>query len=337
MTLTSPLKLLNRRFSVAPMLDWTDHHERYFLRLISKNALLYTEMITTGALIHGERDRYLHYNTEEHPIALQLGGSNPKELSICTQMAVDYGYDEINLNVGCPSQRVQKGAFGACLMREPSLVADCVNTMQNKANGRPITVKNRIGVDDHEGYEKLYYFIQTVAEAGCQTFIIHARKALLKGLSPKENRDIPPLDYPMVYQLKKDFPQLNLVINGGIKTLAACTQHLHHVDGVMIGREAYHNPYLLAHVDQQFYDSPQTSPSREQILQQYLNYIQQQLKKGIPLNHMTRHILGLYHGIQGAKAWRRHLSEYGSRSGANEKVVHKAAGHVNYPPLKERA
>ena len=328
MTLTPFSKPLNRRFSVAPMLDWTDPHERYFLRLISKNALLYTEMVTTGALIHGERNRYLHYNAEEHPLALQLGGSNPKELSICTQMAVDYGYDEINLNVGCPSQRVQKGAFGACLMREPSLVADCVNAMKDKANGCPITVKNRIGVDDHEGYEKLYYFIQTVAKAGCQTFIIHARKALLKGLSPKENRDIPPLDYSMVYQLKKDFPQLNIIINGGIKTLAACTQHLQHVDGVMIGREAYHNPYLLAHVDQQFYNSPQAAPSREQILQQYLNYIQQQLKKGTSLNHMTRHILGLYHGIQGAKAWRRHLSEYAPRSGADEKVVHKAAEHI---------
>jgi len=313
------------------MLDWTDRHERYFLRLISKHALLYTEMVTTGALIHGDRKRYLQYHSVEHPIALQLGPSNPKDMASCTQMAADYGYDEVNINIGCPSQRVQKGAFGACLMLEPTLIADCITTMQDKANGIPITVKNRIGVDDHDGYERLHYFISTIAEAGCQTFIIHARKALLKDLSPKENRDIPPLDYPMVCQLKKDFPQLNIIINGGITTLAACKQHLQHTDGVMMGREAYHNPYLLSHIDQQFYNSPSPQPSREQILQQYFIYIQQQLKQGSKLNHMTRHILGLYHGVQGAKAWRRHLSEYAPKSGANENVVKKAASYVNAP------
>lgn len=316
------------RFCVAPMLDWTNRHERYFLRLISKHALLYTEMVTTGALIYGDRDRYLQYNHEEHPVALQLGGSNPKDMATCTQMAADYGYDEVNINVGCPSQRVQKGAFGACLMLEPELIAECIDAMQNKANGIPITVKNRIGVDDYEGYEKLSHFISTVAATGCQTFIIHARKALLKGLSPKENRDIPPLDYPMVYQLKQDFPHLNIIINGGVKTLSACQQHLQYVDGVMMGREAYHNPYLLAQVDQQFYHSRQTPLSREEIVQYYIIYIQQQLEKGVYLSQMTRHILGLYHGIQGAKAWRRHLSEYAPKAGADKTVVKKAISYV---------
>ena len=319
---------LNRRFSVAPMLDWTTHHERYFLRLISNHALLYTEMITTGALIHGDRDRYLKYNTEEHPLALQLGGSDPKDMANCAQMAADYGYDEININVGCPSARVQKGAFGACLMLEPALIAECINSMQAKAGNIPITVKNRIGVDDHDGYERLAEFVRIIAEAGCKTFIIHARKALLKGLSPKENRDIPPLNYPMVYQLKKDFPELDIIINGGIKTIAECNDHLEHVDGVMLGREAYHNPYMLSQVDQQLYDSKETPPTREKILEQYLEYIQQQLDQGVCLNHMTRHILGLYHGIQGAKAWRRHLSENAPKAGATAEVVREAAQHT---------
>lgn len=317
---------INRRFSVAPMLDWTTNHERYFLRLISKYALLYTEMITTGALIHGDRDRYLNYNTEEHPIAIQLGGSDPTDMANCAQMAADYGYDEININVGCPSARVQKGAFGACLMLEPALIAECIDTMQAKASGIPITVKNRIGVDDHDGYERLTEFVRIIAEAGCKTFIIHARKALLKGLSPKENRDIPPLDYPMVYQLKKNFPELEIIINGGIKTLSVCEEHLQHIDGVMVGREAYHNPYMmLSQVDQQLYNNIEAPATREEILAQYIEYIQRQLDQGIHLNHMTRHILGLYHGVQGAKAWRRHLSENAPRTGATAEVVREAA------------
>ena len=306
------------------MLDWTDRHQRYFMRLITQQTLLYTEMVTTGALIYGDRDRYLQFNKAEHPIALQLGGSDTHDLAECARMAVDYGYDEINLNVGCPSDRVQKGAFGACLMKDPNIVAECVDAMQQAAPLTPITVKNRIGVDDHDSYEELTDFITKVSAAGCGTFIIHARKAWLKGLSPKENRDVPPLDYPLVYQLKKDFPNREIIINGGITTLEACEQHCQHVDGVMVGREAYHNPYLLIDVDEQFFGQVATKLSRHEVLEQFREYLLKQLEQGVPLKKMTRHLLGLFHAQAGARAWRRHLSENAPKKTAGINVFDDA-------------
>ncbi|MEE9302909.1 MAG: tRNA dihydrouridine(20/20a) synthase DusA [Thiotrichaceae bacterium] len=315
---------LDRRFCVAPLLDLTTQHQRYFMRILSKHAVLYTEMITTGALIYGDRDRYLQYNEAEHPVAIQLGGSDPKDMAQCAKMAEDYGYDEININLGCPSERVQKGAFGACLMLEPELIAECIGEMQVAASKTPITVKNRIGVDDHDSYDKLTRFVDIIASAGCETFIIHARKALLKGLSPKQNREIPPLSYPTVYQLKKDFPQLEFILNGGIKTLQEAEEHQQHVDGVMLGREAYHNPFLLVEVDQQLYQDNQPLLDRKQIIELLIEYTEQQLSKGVPLNHMTRHILGLFHAQSGAKAWRRHLSENATKKGAGIEVLQEA-------------
>jgi len=316
---------IDRRFCVAPLLDLTTRHQRYFMRLISKHAVLYTEMITTGAIIYGDRDRYLQYNAEEHPIAIQLGGSEPKDMAACASLAEEYGYDEININVGCPSERVQKGAFGACLMLEPELIAECVGEMKAAASDTPITVKNRIGVDDHDSYEALTRFVEIISLAGCSSFIIHARKALLKGLSPKQNREIPPLSYPTVYRLKKDFPHLEFIINGGIKTIEASQQHLEHVDGVMLGREAYHNPYAMIHVDKQLYQRKSSSAlSRQAIVEQFIEYTDKQLSKGVPLNHMTRHILGLFHGQPGAKAWRRHLSENSTKKGAGVEVLQQA-------------
>ena len=268
---------LSHRFCVAPMLDWTDSHCRYFHRLLSKNALLYTEMVTTGALIHGNSQRFLQFNSEEQPIALQLGGSNPTDLATCARIAEEFGYNEVNLNVGCPSDRVQNGRFGACLMAEPQLVGDCVAAMQAVVK-IPITVKSRIGIDEHDSYEELTYFVETVAKAGCETFIIHARKAWLKGLSPKENREIPPLRYDVVFELKKNFPELEIIINGGITTLAQSAELLDSIDGVMVGREAYQNPYLLAGVDSFLFDDNTSALSREEILFELLTYIQIQLK-----------------------------------------------------------
>ncbi len=310
------------------MLDWTDRHERYFLRLISKHALLYTEMITTGALIHGDRQRHLQYNTEEHPVAIQLGGSEPSELAQCAIMAEDAGYDEVNINVGCPSERVQKGSFGACLMAEPKLIAECVDAMQQQVN-IPVSVKNRIGIDEKDSYEELCHFIDSVAQSGCKTFIIHARKAWLKGLSPKENREIPPLQYDTVYQIKKDFPELEIIINGGIHTLDQCQEHLEKVDGVMLGREVYHNPYMMAEVDQQLYNSTSPIKSRKEILQQFMDYVEKQLAQDVYLKHMSRHILGLFHGAAGAKAWRRHISENSYKAGAGIEVLQEAAKWVD--------
>lgn len=315
---------LNRLFSVAPMLDWTTRHQRYFMRLMTKHSLLYTEMITTGALIYGDRDRYLQYNKEEHPIALQLGGSDPKDMFQCAKMAEDYGYDEVNINVGCPSERVQKGAFGACLMLEPELIAECIGEMKVATSNTLMTVKSRIGVDNHDSYEALTQFIDVISTAGCQTFIVHARKAWLKGLSPKENREVPPLHYETVYQLKQDFPEIEFVINGGIKTLEESNDHLKYTDGVMLGREAYHNPYLLAQVDQLIYNIEGVVPTRQQILELFIEYVEKQLQRGVPLSHMTRHILGLFHAQPGAKAWRRHLSENASKRGAGLEVLQRA-------------
>ena len=317
--MTIPRKL-SHRFCVAPMLDWTDQHCRYFHRLLSKNALLYTEMITTGALIHGNTKRFLQFNSEEHPVALQLGGSNPHDLAICTRMAEEWGYDEINLNVGCPSDRVQNGKFGACLMAEPQLVADCVAAMQVNAK-IPVTVKSRIGIDERDSYEELTQFIDTVAQAGCKTFIVHARKAWLKGLSPKENREVPPLCYDVVLQLKKDFPELEIVINGGITTLEQSQELLEHVDGVMLGREVYQNPYLLAEVDGLLFEDNAEIKTREEIILELLPYIQKKLVSEVRLNSVVRHVLGLFYGEHGARLWRRYLSENACKSNENEQIL----------------
>jgi len=305
------------------MMDWTDRHCRYFHRLLSRHALLYTEMVTTGALIHGDRQRFLQFHAEEHPLALQLGGSNPRELGWCAKMAEDYGYDEVNLNVGCPSDRVQNGRFGACLMAEPELVAECVEAMC-QATGLPVTVKSRIGIDDQDSYEALVHFIATIASAGCRTFIVHARKAWLKGLSPKQNREIPPLRYEVVYQLKIDFPQLEFILNGGVTSLAQAETHLQHVDGVMVGREAYQNPYVLAEVDRRIFGADVEPVTRYEAVEQLLPYIGLQLGDGLRLNTVTRHTLGLFHGEPGARGWRRHLSENVGRSGADINVVREA-------------
>ncbi len=313
----------NHRFSIAPMMDWSDHNCRFFWRLLTRQALLYTEMVTTGALIHGDRQRFLHYNTEEHPVALQLGGSDPQELARCAQWAQEWGYDEVNLNCGCPSDRVQSGMFGACLMANPRLVADCVRSMRDSCD-IPVTVKHRIGIDHMESYGELQSFVEPVAEAGCSVFIVHARKAWLQGLSPKQNREIPPLNYAWVYQLKRDFPQLTIVINGGIQTLAECQLHLQHVDGVMLGREAYQNPWMLAEVDSLLFGVDKPADSREDVITALLPYTKQQIERGASLNHITRHILGLYQGVPGARKFRRHLSENAYRKGVGIEVLEQA-------------
>ncbi|WP_028766422.1 MULTISPECIES: tRNA dihydrouridine(20/20a) synthase DusA [Shewanella] len=318
----SKIMPINRTFSVAPMLDWTDKHYRYFARLMSSQTLLYTEMVTTGAILHGRGD-YLAYNEEEHPLALQLGGSNPQDLAACAKLAGERGYDEINLNVGCPSDRVQNGRFGACLMAEPELVAECVSAMKQVVD-IPVTVKTRIGIDEQDSYEFLTQLIDTVKAAGCEEFIIHARKAWLQGLSPKENREIPPLDYERVYQLKRDYPQLNISINGGVKTLEECKTHLAQLDGVMVGREAYQNPYILAQVDQQLCGLNTPVLSRDQVLERLLPYIEVHLKQGGRLNHISRHIIGLFQGEVGSRIWRRHISENAHKQGAGIEVITQA-------------
>lgn len=315
---------VNRRLSVAPMMDHTDRHCRYFLRLISKHTLLYTEMVPATAIMHGNRNHLLGYSEREHPLALQLGGSDPAELAVCARIAEDFGYDEVNLNVGCPSDRVQSGRFGACLMAEPTLVAVCIQRMQKNA-GIPITVKTRLGIDDRDSYEELVSFIDMVSSAGCKTFIMHARKAWLNGLSPKQNREIPPLEYEKVYRLKRDFPRLEIIINGGFTRAQDIRDQLEHVDGVMIGRAAYHDPYLLAGMDKLVFNDTVAPKTRQQILGEFTGYAAQQLESGMPLNAMTRHILGLYQGQPGARAFRRHLSEYAPRPGAGIEVLKRAA------------
>ncbi|WP_305910176.1 tRNA dihydrouridine(20/20a) synthase DusA [Methylomarinum sp. Ch1-1] len=311
------------RFCVAPMLDWTDRHCRYFYRLMSKHALLYSEMVTTGAIIHGDRQRFLQFNHQEHPVAFQLGGSNPADLATCARIVEDYGYDEINLNVGCPSDRVQNGMFGACLMAQPELVAECVAAMQ-RGVAIPVTVKSRIGIDDRDSYQQLTHFIAVIAATGCRSFIVHARKAWLQGLSPKQNREVPPLRYDLVYRLKQDFPQLEIVLNGGITTLEQVDEHLRLIDGVMVGREIYHNPYLLAQVDGALFFDEQAVKSRQQVVLALIPYIQQQLAEGVRLNSISRHILGLFHGVAGAKGWRRHISENAHKPDADENVILQA-------------
>jgi tRNA-dihydrouridine synthase A len=291
------------------MMDWTDRHCRYFHRLLTKQARLYTEMVTTGALIHGDRPRHLNFNVEEHPVALQLGGSDATDLATCAKLGQEWGYDEINLNCGCPSERVQRGSFGACLMAEPNLVADCVKAMVD-ATTIPITVKHRIGIDAVSEYGFVRDFVGTIADAGCKVFIAHARNAILKGLSPKENREIPPLKYEYVYQLKRDFPHLTIVINGGVATTTEIHSHLQHIDGVMIGREAYHNPYWLSTWDHAFFEGLISFCEREDIEAEMEEYISAQVAKdpGFHIHNVRRHMVGLYKGLPGARAWRRKIT-----------------------------
>ncbi|WP_435248379.1 tRNA dihydrouridine(20/20a) synthase DusA [Vibrio sp. nBUS_14] len=320
-------KYAANRLSVAPMLDWTDRHCRYFHRLLSQQTLLYTEMITTGAILHGKGD-FLEYNEQEHPLALQLGGSNPVDLAACAKLAGERGYDEINLNVGCPSDRVQNGRFGACLMAEPELVADCVSAMK-EVTDIPITVKTRIGIDDQDSYEFLTQFVSTVSEkGGCEQFTIHARKAWLSGLSPKENREIPPLDYDRAYQIKKDFSDLVIAVNGGITTLEQTKEHLQHLDGVMIGREAYHSPFILAEVDQQIFGLDTPIKKRSQVVEEMYPYIERELSKGASLGHISRHMLGLFQSMPGARQWRRYISENAHKKGAGIEVVQTALAKI---------
>lgn len=326
--------MLDHKLSVAPMLDWTDRHCRYFYRVLSAHTVLYTEMVTTGAILHGRGD-YLSYNEAEHPLILQLGGSNVKDMTECAKIAEQYGYDEININVGCPSDRVQNGRFGACLMAEPTLVGDCVNEMQNATNV-PVTVKSRIGIDDLDSYEFLHTFIDEVAKADCNHFIIHARKAWLTGLSPKQNRDVPPLDYERVYQIKRDFSNLNISINGGIKSLTEAQEHLQHVDGVMIGREIYSSPYLLSEVDQQIYGVDKPLISREQVINAMADYIDAYISITPEHGsnrawHVLRHMLGMCNGLAGARQFRRDLSDCSSNSNANGDSLKQAFAKVVLP------
>ena len=313
------------------MLDWTDRHCRVFHRQITRHAWLYTEMVTTGALVYGDAGRHLRFDGIEHPVALQLGGSDPADLAKSAKLGEQWGYDEINLNCGCPSERVQKGAFGACLMREPQLVADCVKAMRD-AVSIDVTVKHRIGIDYDEDYGFVRDFVGTIADAGCRTFIVHARNAVLKGLSPKENRDIPPLRYAVAYQLKREFPDLEVVINGGIKTNDEIETHLQHVDGVMIGREAYHNPYMMASWDARFYDDDAPVKSREQVLEAMIPYIRAELERygqfGLRMNGITRHVLGLMAGLPGARAFRQVLSDSRKLAGGDPELLLEAAGRM---------
>ncbi|MED5440772.1 MAG: tRNA dihydrouridine(20/20a) synthase DusA [Pseudomonadota bacterium] len=301
-------KTPSRRFCTAPMMDWSDKHCRYFWRQLTKDTLLYTEMVTTGALIHGNRDRFLEYNDIEHPIALQLGGSNPSELATCSRYAEEWGYDEVNLNVGCPSDRVQNNMIGACLMAHPQLVADCIKAMQDSTS-IDVTIKHRIGIDDQDSYEHMRDFVATVAETGCKTFIVHARKAILQGLSPKENREVPPLRYDDVYRLKQEFPDLEIIINGGIKTHKQIAEIMPHVDGVMLGREAYQNPSVLIDADELYFGKPANTESAKDAVRALYPYIETLLAKGAPLHYVSRHILGLFNGQRGARLFRRYLSE----------------------------
>jgi tRNA-dihydrouridine synthase A len=317
----------DHRFSVAPMMGWTDRHCRYFLRQISRRCRLYTEMVTTAALLQGAPERLLAFDPAEHPLALQLGGSEPRELAACARLGEAHGYDEININLGCPSDRVRAGRFGACLMAEPDRVAGCVAAM-TAAVTVPVTVKLRIGVDDQDSYDGLAAFVARLAGAGCRTFIVHARKAILKGLSPKQNRSVPPLRYDVVYRLKNEFPGLTIVLNGGITRLDQAAMHLRHVDGVMLGRAVYHNPYVLAEADARVFDEPDPVAARPLIVERMLPYIERELGAGTTLHHIARHMPGLFQGVPGARAWRRHLSEYTHRAGAGPEVILDALAAV---------
>ncbi|MPY74556.1 MAG: tRNA dihydrouridine(20/20a) synthase DusA [Alphaproteobacteria bacterium] len=318
---------LSGPLSVAPMMEWTDRHCRYFLRRISRGCLLYTEMVTAAAVLRGDRDRLLRYHPDEHPLAIQLGGAEPLALAECARIAESLGFDEINLNVGCPSDRVQSGRFGACLMAEPALVARCVEAMRG-AVSVPVTVKSRIGIDDQEEWPALRAFVETVAAAGCTRFIVHARKAWLTGLSPKENREVPPLRHDLVYRLKEERPDLTVVLNGGVTSLEDADRHLGHVDGVMLGRAAYQTPYVLAEADRRYFGAREAAPDRHAVVEAMAGYVEAELAAGTPLAAMTRHMLGLFQGMPGARAWRRHLSEQAHRPGAGLATLRDALAHV---------
>lgn len=315
------------RISVAPMMEWTDRHCRYFLRQVSRHVLLYTEMVTADAILRGDRDRLLAFGEAEHPVALQLGGADPVALAECARIGADYGYREINLNVGCPSDRVQSGRFGACLMKEPDLVARCVEAMACSMS-LPVTVKSRIGVDDQEEWPTLLAFGRVMADAGASRLIVHARKAWLRGLSPKENREVPPLRHDLVHRLKESLPVLPIVINGGISDHSEIASHLDRVDGVMLGRAAYQNPYLLAEADRLYYGAAAQPPTRRQIALRMISYIEGEMRRGTPLRAITRHMLGLFQGMPGARAWRRHLSEQAGHADADAGLVAAALDHV---------
>jgi len=325
---------MNRLVSVAPMMDCTDRHERFFLRLISKNTLLYTEMIVDEAINRGDKKKLLEFNINEKPVALQLGGSSPKLLSKATKIGEDFGYDEINLNLGCPSKKVEKNKFGACLMKEPNLVADCLSRMQSVTK-LPITIKTRIGYDDVEDYENFYKFISVLKSTGVKTFIIHARKAMLGKFTPKQNLNIPPLKYDYVYNLKKDFPNEEIIINGGITNTDEINNHLKIVDGVMIGRAAYHTPYLLADIEKEIFKN-KNIPSRQQVIENLIPYVKDELKKGTRLNQIMRHTLGLFHGQSGASYWKRYLSENMCVRDADVQKINHIMDKIRYNNVERR-
>lgn len=317
-TATSPWRL-----SVAPMMDWTDRHCRFFHRQITHHTRLYTEMVTTGALLHGDVPRHLDFSDAEHPLALQLGGSEPADLAACARLAAQWGYDEVNLNCGCPSERVQRGSFGACLMAEPALVRDCVAAMRDVVD-LPVTVKHRIGIDRGESYDFVRDFVGTVAEGGCTVFIVHARNAWLKGLSPKENREVPPLRHEFVYHLKREFPALTIVLNGGVTSNDEIAVHLRHVDGVMLGREAYHHPWLMAEWDRRLLGAQSEAPVREDVEAAMAEYMAALVGRGIPWPHAARHMMGLYNGLSGARRWRQVWSDHRLKATAPAQVMQRA-------------
>ena len=325
---------MNRKVSVAPMMDCTDRHERYFLRLISKNTLLYTEMIVDEAISRGNKKKLLEFNINEKPVALQIGGSSPKLLAEASKIGEDFGYDEINLNLGCPSKKVEKNKFGACLMKEPNLVADCLSKMQASTN-LPVTIKTRIGYDDVEDYENFYNFISTIKSAGIKTFIIHARKAMLGKFTPKQNLNIPPLKYEFAYNLKKDFPNEEIIINGGITSIEEINIHLKKTDGVMIGRAAYHTPYLLANIEKEIFKN-QSIPSRQEVVENLIPYVKEELKKGTRLNQIMRHTLGLFHGQSGASHWKRYLSENMCVRNADIQKIDHIMDKIKYNNVERR-
>ncbi len=332
MTAPRPLEICSARgerwpLSVAPMMDRTDRHYRYFMRQITRHTLLYTEMVTTGAILQGDRSRLLGFTPEEKPLALQLGGDNPQDLATCARIAEDMGYDEVNLNIGCPSPRVQKGSFGACLMAEPQRVADAVAAMR-QAVRLPVTVKHRIGVDDLDSYDDMRRFVEIVAAAGCDRFSVHARKAWLSGLSPKQNRTVPPLRYDDVYRLKRELPELRIEINGGITSLDDAEAHLREIDGVMIGRAAYDRPYLFAEADQRFFGSLRRPPSRRQVVSALTDYLEQHSPQGMPVSRLTRHVLQLFAGQPGARSWRRYLSENAPSPGCGPEILLQATSKI---------
>jgi len=320
---------LDRRISVAPMMDWTDRHQRVFMRGLTKHTLLYSEMVVTGAILFNKDGpgRFLDYNEIENPIALQLGGSDPKQLAECCKIAEKWGYDEVNLNAGCPSDRVSAGRFGACLMADPDLVADCIKSMQD-ATSLPVTIKHRIGIDDIDSYEHLSHFVDTVAQTGCETFIVHARKAWLTGLSPKQNREVPPLRHDVAYKIKEDFPDLEIILNGQIKSIEDAQTHLGLVDGIMIGRAAYETPYIMAQADKLIFGDTSPIVSRFDAIESFLPYIEEQLAKDVYLRHMAKHLFGLFQGIRGAKAWRRCLGENMLKNDADISVIKTALDFI---------